>query len=114
MQDNVSTDIMCIGRTSKKQSVITDNVDQAWEAFGTGKNRIERIIPENVDLMRASHTQAFVNIEFRLQPTEGEQIVHNTQPLLQLTEAGRFHVFKKLRLTDKKNMQQLFSRGFHI
>jgi hypothetical protein len=57
--------MICIDRTSKKQSVITDNVDKPWEAFGMGKNPIERVTPENVDLMRASYAQAFVDIEFR-------------------------------------------------
>ncbi len=62
--------------------------------------------------MRARHAQTFVNIEFCLQPIEREKIVHNAQPLLQLTEARHFHVFKKLRLTNQKNMQELFSRRF--
>ena len=64
--------------------------------------------------MRASDAQAFVNIEFRLQPIERQQIVHNAQPLLQLTEARSFHVGQQLRLTNEKNVQQLFSRDFHI
>ena len=64
--------------------------------------------------MRASYAQAFVNIEFCLQPIEREKVVHNAQPLLQLTKARSFHVFKKLRLANEKNVQQLFSRNFHI
>ena len=64
--------------------------------------------------MRASDAQAFVNIEFRLEPIEREQIVHNAEPLLELTEARRFHICQKLRLTNEENVQQLFSCKFHI
>ena len=55
-----------------------------------------------------------MNIEFRLEPIEREQIVHNAEPLLELTEARRFHIFQKLRLTNEENVQQLFSCKFHI
>ena len=105
---------MRIRCASKEQRIITDNVDQTWKALGTDKNLIERVRGEHVDFMRPSDAQALVNIEFRFESIEREKIVHNAESLLELIETGGFNVFKKLGLTNKKNMQELFPRGFHI